>query len=41
MDFGLFDKGDGKHNGVGLVEIPNIFATQDEFFFELMQFDRL
>ena len=37
-----FDVGrDGKYNGVGLVEISNIFAAQDEFFFRIDPYDRV
>ena len=33
MKFSLFDGGgDGEHNGVSLVKISGIFASQDDFF---------
>ncbi len=32
MAFGLLDgRDDGEHNGVGLVDISKLFATQDDF----------
>ena len=30
---------DGEYNGVGLVEMSNIFTTQDDFFEGLASFD--
>ena len=40
MKFSLSDIGDdGEQNGVGLVEIPRIFATQDTLFFKTGPFD--
>ena len=42
MEFGSFDgEWDGKHNGVGFVEISHIFATQDVFCFESIPFESL
>ena len=42
MGVGLFDCGDDdEHNGVGFVEISNLFATQDEFFLGMELFDRV
>ena len=42
MDFVLLDDGDdGKHTGVGFVEIAKILAMQDTFFFGTKLFDRL
>ena len=34
MELGSFDGGeDGEYSGVGFVEISELFATQDEFFY--------
>ena len=43
MEFGLLDGVDGgeQHNGVGFVEISEVFATQDEFSFGMESFDRV
>ena len=42
MKFDSFDGGrDDEYNGVGLVKIPQVFVTQDEFFHGVMLLDRL
>ena len=42
MEFGLLDGGgDGEHNGVGFVDIFEIYATQDAFFFGMDAFSRV
>ena len=41
MAYCLFDSGeDGEHNSISLLQISNIFATQD-FFDEALPFDRV
>ena len=32
MEYTLFDRDKGEHDGSGLVEIPKIFATQDDLW---------
>ena len=40
MEFGPLDGGeDGEHNGVGLVEISNIFGMECRYFFDMVSFD--
>ena len=40
MQFGLLDgRGDADYSGVGLVEISEIFVTQDDFAYEKAPFD--
>ena len=42
MDFGSLDDGDnGEHNGVGLVGICKIFATENSHFYELESSERI
>ena len=42
MEFGsLDDGGNDEDNGVGFLEISEIFVRQDSFFFKTESFDRL
>ena len=42
MEFGFIDSGNNsEHSNVGLVEIPEIFVTQDDFSYRMALNDRM
>ena len=42
MESGLLHGGDnGEHNGVSMVEICDIFATQNDFLYKTAPYDRV